>query len=114
MGWAQAHPTSRHLTGIVGACVELKEFVAETLIQIVDGIEDAQRRLKEKNSEAIINTNMTETQDGHLVTGGRRRPVEFVEFDVAVLANESKEAKGGVGITVAWVFLFLLLVWTPE
>jgi hypothetical protein len=81
--------------------VELKEFVTETLTQIVDGIEDAQKRLKEKNSEARINTNMTETRDGHLVTGGRRRPVEFVEFDVAVLANESKEAKGGVGITVA-------------
>ena len=56
---------------------------------------------KARGSEAIINTNMTETGVGHLVTGGRRRPVEFVEFDVAILANEGTETKAGIGLTVA-------------
>jgi len=84
--------------------VELKDFVAETLMQISNGIEDAQQRLKAKGSEARINTNMTETTDGHLVTGGRRRPVEFVEFDVAILVNEGLEKKAGGGLTVVSVF----------
>jgi predicted ATP-dependent Lon-type protease len=81
--------------------MELKEFITETLMQIAEGIEQAQRRLKDKSSEAIINTNMTETDVGHVVTGGRRRPVEFVEFDVAILANEGTETKAGIGLTVA-------------
>ena len=81
--------------------MELNEFVTETLMQIAKGIEDAQKRLKENGSEAIINTSMTETDVGHTVTGGRRRPVEFVEFDVAILANEGTETKAGVSLTVA-------------
>ena len=81
--------------------MELKQFITETLVQISDGIQEAQKQLKERGSEAIVNTNMTETDVGHLVTGGRRRPVEHVEFDVAILANEGTETKAGVGITVA-------------
>ena len=58
-------------------------------------------QLKGAGATAIVNTNMTATDVGHLVTGGRRRPVEFVEFDVAILANEGTETKAGIGLTVA-------------
>lgn len=81
--------------------MELKQFITETLVQISEGFEDAQKQLKERGSEARINTNMTKTDDGHLVTGGRRRPFEFVDFDVAILANEETETKAGIGLTVA-------------
>jgi predicted ATP-dependent Lon-type protease len=81
--------------------MDLKTFISETLIQISEGVEDAQKRLKEQGLDAVINTNMTETAVGHLVTGGRRRSVEFVEFNVAVLATEGKETKAGVGVAVA-------------
>jgi len=81
--------------------MELKDFVTETLVQIAEGIEEAQKRLHEKNSEAIINTNMTQSSRGHLVTGGSNKPVEMVEFDVAILANEGTATKAGVGLTVA-------------
>jgi len=81
--------------------MDLKQFVTETLVQISEGIEEAQRQLKERGSAAIVNTNMTKTDVGHLVTGGRRRPVEYVEFDVAILANEGTETKAGIGLTVA-------------
>ena len=91
----------RRHTHTKGAAVDLKQFVAETLVQISQGIEDAQKQLKDGGSETIINTNMTKTDDGHLVTGGRRRPVEFVEFDVAILANEGTETRAGIGLTVA-------------
>jgi hypothetical protein len=84
--------------------MELKQFVTETLVQISEGIVEAQKQLKDKGSEAIINTNMTETDVGHLVTGGLRRPVEYVEFDVAILANEGTETNAGIGLTVASLF----------
>ena len=81
--------------------MELKQFVTETLVQITEGIEDAQKQLKERGSEAIVNTNVTTTDKGQLVTGGRRRPVEFVEFDVAILAYEGTQTRAGIGLTVA-------------
>jgi len=41
--------------------MDLKQFVTETLVQISEGIEEAQRQLKERGSAAIVNTNMTKT-----------------------------------------------------
>lgn len=81
--------------------MELKQFITETIVQICGGIEDAQIELAKRGSEAIVNTNMTFAEGGALVTGGRRRSVEFVEFDVAILANEGTETKAGIGLTVA-------------
>jgi predicted ATP-dependent Lon-type protease len=81
--------------------MELKEFITETLVQVATGIEQAQSALKEKNIDAIINTNVTKHDSGHLVTGGRRKPVEIVEFDVAILASEGTETKAGIGLKVA-------------
>lgn len=81
--------------------MDLKDFVAETLVQIAEGIEQAQTELQSKKSGAIINTNMTETDTGQLVTGGRRKAVEMVEFDVAILANEGTATKAGIGLSVA-------------
>ena len=86
--------------------MELREFITETLTQISDGIEDAQKRLKARGSDAIINTNMTEIGTGQVVTGGRRRPVEMVDFDVAILANEGTEKRAGAGLTVASLLKF--------
>ena len=81
--------------------MDLKQFVTETLVQISQGIEAAQQQLRDSGTDTIINTNMTKTDVGHLVTGGRRRPVEYVEFDVAILANEGTETKAGIGLIVA-------------
>jgi predicted ATP-dependent Lon-type protease len=111
MGWAVSRVSCGKIAGRVRSKdalrsqettnIELKQFVTETLVQISEGIEEAQRQLKERGSEARINTNMTTADAGHLVTGGRRRPVEYVEFDVAILANEGTETKAGIGLTVA-------------
>ncbi|HGM6069580.1 TPA: hypothetical protein ACKP39_003286 [Stenotrophomonas maltophilia] len=81
--------------------MELKDFVTEALLQISGGIEDAQRRLREGGSTTRINTSMTKDDAGTLVTGGRRHSIEYVEFDVAILANSGTETKAGIGLTVA-------------
>lgn len=81
--------------------MELKEFVSETLVQISDGIDDAQRRLRESGSEAKVNPYMTKDGTGKLVTGGKRKNVEIVDFDVAILVNEGTETNARVGLSVA-------------
>ncbi|UTS74897.1 hypothetical protein NMB96_08945 [Xanthomonas hortorum] len=81
--------------------MELKEFVTEALLQISGGIEDAQRKLQEGGSTTRINTSMTKDDTGNLVTGGRLHAIEYVDFDVAILANSGTETKAGIGLTVA-------------
>jgi hypothetical protein len=81
--------------------MELRQFVTETLLQISGGIEDAQQRLQAEGSTTRINTSMTKDDTGNLVTGGRRHSIEYVDFDVAILANSGTETKAGVGLTVA-------------
>lgn len=81
--------------------MELRQFVTEALLQIAGGIEDAQTKLQEAGSGARINTSVTKDDSGHLVTGGRRNSVEFVEFDVAILANSDTATNAGIGLTVA-------------
>jgi hypothetical protein len=85
-----------------GAFMELQQFVAETLKQIVAGIVDAQSAMP---SEVRVcprwERNAVNKED--MVERGTGRRVEEVAFDVAVTAHEGKETKGGVGV-VAGVF----------
>ncbi|MBV6831148.1 hypothetical protein [Xanthomonas euvesicatoria] len=81
--------------------MELREFVTEALLQVSRGIEDAQVKLQEAGSTSRINASMTKDDTGALVVGGRRHAIEFVEFDVAILANSGTETKAGIGLTVA-------------
>ncbi|MDA3926928.1 MAG: hypothetical protein PF904_19805 [Kiritimatiellae bacterium] len=81
--------------------MNLKDFVKQTLVDIVGAINEASEELK--GSGATVNP-------VELKTARNGNPKEFpilheVEFDVAVLAQEGKEAKGGIGIVVASVCL---------
>ena len=84
--------------------MELKDFVAETLTQITKGVEEAQNQLRESNPNACINPHMTKDDTDKWVTGGRRKNVEMVDFDVAVTVKEGTETKGGMGLVVAGLF----------
>lgn len=95
--------------------MDLKSFVAETLVQIAQGIDEANEKLAD--SQAIVNPRYVighgEIKDatvyGYLVEGNERnnyrQAVHAVEFDVAVFATEGKEAKGGIGIVVGSIGL---------
>ncbi|WP_297927965.1 hypothetical protein [Metallibacterium sp.] len=95
--------------------MELKSFITETLVQIACGIDDANAALSD--SEAIVNPRYVighgEVEDGtvygYLVEGSDRQSyrqaVHAVEFDVAVVAAEGKEAKGGIGVMVGSIGL---------
>jgi hypothetical protein len=76
--------------------MDLKQFVSETLTQIVAGIEDAQAKVKAMNNNAKINPHFGSWNTTH----GSEAPVEF---DVALVISDehasgsTDTAKGSVG-----------------
>ncbi|MGH8758778.1 MAG: hypothetical protein ACREVW_04595 [Burkholderiales bacterium] len=81
--------------------MELKDFVAESLIQIVQGVALAQKELK--GSGARVSPRMRATDKAHTIgeaemDGGQ--PVSSVEFDVVVTATKGKGSKGTIGVVV--------------
>lgn len=84
--------------------MDLKEFTKQTLIQIVEGAEEANRSLMIKGSY-IPYTNMRNTNNAYTVDdAGDHRLVINVDFDVAITASESEGANGGAGLKVVGLF----------
>jgi hypothetical protein len=84
--------------------MELKDFVSQTLTQILDGIKKSQEYAKEKkaainpSSPSIFGSKATSYLRGD--NGGM---IQYIDFDVAVTAVEGSETKGGIGIFVGSV-----------
>lgn len=76
--------------------MELREFIAETLVQIQEDVQDAiKRRASGESSAGVINPvfgiNMDAAGDTH---------IQKVEFDVAVTVTEKSGGGGKAGIKV--------------
>jgi hypothetical protein len=84
--------------------MELKEFIAQTLIQIIQGVHTAQSQVPEYGGK--VNPyfwSLHKEADFIGMTGesgGREQPVTSVNFDVAIMTGDSSESKGGLGIFV--------------
>ena len=85
--------------------MQLKDFVAESIKQIVDGIVEAQTYCKDKGG--LINPNDAyprgaQSQTDNLITvnDGRGAPyiLQILDFDVAVTAIEGEQAKAGISV----------------
>jgi hypothetical protein len=78
--------------------VDLKDFVSQTLSQIVEGVQTAQSQIKAKgaviNPSFIGNYKEIAKHGGGLMTnvGGY---AQVVEFDVALTVTEGTGTKGG-------------------
>jgi hypothetical protein len=90
--------------------MELKDFIRESLVQISQGIEEANEGLSD--SSALVNPNNVYVNAGDRQNYGRldesksyNRIVEVVEFDVAVTAGDENEAGGKFGIKVGAIEL---------
>lgn len=80
--------------------MNLKEFISETLSQIIEGVKDAQEKAKNhgskvnpyiwKNPENLSRHNFTEASGGEIM--------QIIDFDVALTATQKKGTKGGIGI----------------
>ncbi len=81
--------------------MELKEFIAESLKQIIDGLIDAQTYAKDKNATINPAGLKYDGQKNLLV----HRPVasldyvpQLIDFDVVVTVSESDKAKASLGV----------------
>lgn len=80
--------------------MNLKEFVSESLIEIIEGVKDAQTRTGQSGGE--VNPSPQGSSSDFIKQGlfmaGNRKIGSYVEFDVAVTITEGSGTKGGIGI----------------
>ena len=89
--------------------LELRDFVSQSIAEIVEGIVDAQKRLE--NSDTTINPALYNVFSGsqsggtNLALGWDKENnlVSTINFDVAVTVNDGTETKGTIGV-VAGMF----------
>lgn len=81
--------------------IDLQKFISETLVQIINGVTDAQEKAKQKG--AYVNT--SEKSDAASYTWATTPTPRLIEFDIAVTTTESQNSQSGVGIFVAAVGL---------
>lgn len=86
--------------------MDLRDFVSETLLQIADGVKQAQAKATEIG--ARVNPKLTggavhAAQHGFLAASGA--PAQIVQFDVALTVKEGSGTKGGIGIFAGAVTL---------
>ena len=70
--------------------MDLKDFVSTTLLDIFQGVKDAQTRLSQERTGGQINPG-SPSGEGQL---------ETVHFDVAVVANEGTQTNAKAGVSV--------------
>ncbi|MEJ2362409.1 MAG: hypothetical protein P8Z75_13490, partial [Gammaproteobacteria bacterium] len=99
-------PHSLNVSHIKEYCVDLKEFISETMIQIISGVVEAQEQ--EKTIGGTVSPRLTAgsefgAQHGFLRAEGGA--AQIVQFDVALTAKEGSGTKGGIGIVSGIVSL---------
>lgn len=82
--------------------MELKSFISKALTKLLEGIEEAQDQTAHStgriNPGFIVREDMLQKRGLSLSRSGEA--VDFVDFDVAVIATDAKGAKGGGSISV--------------
>lgn len=86
--------------------MDLREFVAQTLNQILEGVKDSQATAKELGGE--VNPHLSAphnemAKQGFLWTS--EGAAQVVQFDVALTVTEGTGTKGGIGVFAGAVTL---------
>ena len=76
--------------------MDLKEFTKQTLVQIVEGVKEANNAIVDNNAHIHTRNNNGEF--------GISYPITNVDFDVAITATETEGTNGCGGIKVMGVF----------
>ncbi len=86
--------------------MDLKEFVSETIVQIVSGVVDAQEQTKAIGGRVSPRLTGGETHGSkHGFLPAEGGATQIVQFDVALTAKEGTGTKGGIGIVTGLVSL---------
>lgn len=84
--------------------MQLDHFLSETIVQIVNGLKDADQKVA--GTGAMVNPPDVVGEFFAYDQQGDWRPrVERVEFDIVVSASKNSETKGGIGVQVGVVGL---------
>lgn len=82
--------------------MELKDFVRESLSQIITGVVEAQKELRKTGINGEISPSIkSDPSNTKLLMGQSGMPVHNVEFDIAVAAGEKTDTKGTVGVAIS-------------
>ncbi len=83
--------------------MELKDFVSQSLIALMDGIGDAQKYAKDKG--AHINPDIRNIHAPGIISNPNHFYYQVIEFDVAVSVDEQaqtqNEVNAGIGLKAA-------------
>ena len=96
--------------------MDLKDFVSETLLQIIQGVTEAQKTamqhgayINAPDSGASSLPTAVKKRDAEYLKIGTNdfffREVQVIEFDVAVTATSGTETKGGIGVAAGIIGL---------
>lgn len=86
--------------------MDLKDFVKNTLTQIVEGVIEADKELQEKGASVNpIGGNFDQKQVGGRVWGFDDGITESVNFDVALTNSEKEGTSGGIGVLLGSINL---------
>ena len=87
--------------------MDLQSFIKETLVQISNGVSDAQSALEDSGTVISPQVSPSFVSNGHskmLRTSGST-PAIVVSFDVALTTTEGTGTKGGIGVVAGIVSL---------
>lgn len=76
--------------------MNIKEFVSESLVQLIEGVQDAQNRTKETGAK--INPMCRQFHHGETVSEDTGESNRVVTFDIAVSADKKLGASGEVKV----------------
>ncbi|MEY2557451.1 MAG: hypothetical protein QOE34_876 [Verrucomicrobiota bacterium] len=78
--------------------MELREFVAETIKEVIDGVLSAQEYAKGKGSHVNPPINFRTDQGMAMWDRNTAQPIQSISFDVAVTAAEGTKTQGGIAV----------------
>ena len=81
--------------------MNLRNFISETLTQIMGGIEDAQQ----SGTEGTVNPEITSWKQDRIMLTENQEPAHMIGFDVAITISEGADTQGGAGLVVGPVIL---------
>ena len=83
--------------------MNLQDFVKTALVEIVAGVAEARIEMQKHKSDAGSIPLVGDTEG--VRTDGSGKPVQIVEFDVALADSSSTDTKGGIGVLLGAVNL---------
>lgn len=79
--------------------MELKEFIQETLVQIVESVVTAREKIVESGGDVNpVGGYFDQKSLGTRQWNWKRGATEIVEFDVALTSSDTDEKKAGIGV----------------